>query len=389
MNPLLLAGEEAIAGAGAAEAGGAGAAGRGAAGAAEAGGAESGGARAASGAANASRAAAVAQPSAAANGSGFWSQTKASLAQQAPYLIQQKLAAVEQRTASPSSLFKTPIDKWLPSFAHTIFVGVSGGPQATLRGIWLLALATAFGRLRARKVGSIGSVSIDGIWDITDKSVGIRLGYEANGLGSATQQSGEDGKLRPIQMFLKGPSAETTGGDWPDFLPNAVPKALEKRASIRAMGGRLTPQKTLTEDTEADVERKLQLQAENYAEFAILPDDGRIITTANKRNPDAQPPKPPTTDILSLVSSALLSPCYFVEIPATSRQAQDPNVPPIYPPQERVTELRGRLEEIVSRNGDELETTQERELRSGESTFLDLDGYPTDGNETGDDWFGE
>lgn len=346
------------------------------------------------GATMATRAASVAETatsgaSAASRGTSFLGQARQAAAQQAPYLLQQKLAAVEQRTSSPQAAFHTPIDSWLPSFNHTIFVGVNGGPTATLKDIWLLALATAFGRLRAKKVGSSGAIIIDGIWDITDKQVGVRISYEASGLSAViTQEILDDKELRPLQVFTSGPSEETTGGDWPDFLLT-FPKTREKRETARAMGGRLTPQKMVTTDVDADVSRRLQLQADNYLNFKILPDDGRIITTGIKTNPDIQPPKPSDVDVLALVSAALLDPCYMVSLPATSRQVPPgtPPLPPIYPPGETTTELRGGLLEIIPRDGTQLETTQTQELRSGENPFGDIDGYDRSDWGEGDGWF--
>jgi hypothetical protein len=63
-----------------------------------------------------------------------------------------------------------------------------------------------------------------------------------------------------------------------------------------------------------------QLQA-TFNPTDPLPDDGRLILTAEKRNPQVQPFKPNQDYILALVSAALVDPCVMPLSPPTDDQA--------------------------------------------------------------------
>ncbi len=101
-----------------------------------------------------------------------------------------------------------------PTFAHTIRVSVSGGPDADIRRIWYLCLSAAFGRYKRREYGYQGC-QIDCVWDITGKAVSVELAYQNNGLSNAISVfSGTNG----LNLIQEGPTQVTVGGTWPGWL---------------------------------------------------------------------------------------------------------------------------------------------------------------------------
>lgn len=146
-----------------------------------------------------------------------------------------------------------------PQFAHAINVTVSGGPNADLRRCWYLACAVAFGRMKRSPAVRGGSASMEGIWNVSDKSVQIQLVYVA-----AKMQYSEDAerpsatvrrlatwlektipavvnpvpvivagafvratkpapgalspKDSPLSLIQMGPDQISVGGAWPEFL---------------------------------------------------------------------------------------------------------------------------------------------------------------------------
>jgi hypothetical protein len=311
----------------------------------------------------------------------------------APNQLRAKLAGIENHTRSPSGVGSTPVDSWFPSFGHTIFVGVSGGPDATLERIWKLALSTAFGRLRANKIATWGSISIECIWDISDKSVGVRLAYGSNGLIPwAMGQFGYGGEP-PLTVIQRGPSQETVGGNYPDWFKTSRQLLGLGEGTAKAMGGRITPLRTGIisnaepgSNYEVALERLYPalLKTEDIPEPESMPDHGRTITTAWKIFPDVQPPKPPTDDLVTLVHAAIMAPCYMPPLPPESRQTDDPEPNQIVPPE--TSELRTTdqgLQFDTQLDGRQQIETQENELRSGTNPFNDLDGYEVD------EWLGD
>lgn len=79
----------------------------------------------------------------------------------------------------------------LPSFTHSINVMVVGGPEASLRRCWYLAMSAAFGRYRNKMRGQLQSGQIAGTWDVTNKMCSVEIVYTGNKLEDTIDQSPE------------------------------------------------------------------------------------------------------------------------------------------------------------------------------------------------------
>jgi hypothetical protein len=253
----------------------------------------------------------------------------------APHQLRERLASAESFATSPSSFGSTPLDNWFPEFRHSIFVAVSGGPQARLKDIWHLAVATAFGRFRQR-IATFNGASVDCIWDVTDKSVGIRITYGSNGLiAAALGHIGINGESA-VEVIQRGPSSETIGAGWAGFL-QTIPQLLNRGGAAKAIGGRITPNTTgsLEEPTTpGNYKREGALERVGVEGPGILQDDGRLITTALKINPDVQPPRPPADfNLVALLSNSLTDPCYLpCKPPDAGFQVEEPQSYYFYEP---------------------------------------------------------
>lgn len=142
----------------------------------------------------------------------------------------------------------------LPTFTHAITVQCQGGPDADLRRVWYLALATAFGRFRNRVRTVGGSATIQALWDVTGKACQVELVYTVNAVHAAASSgtarktiqqgmnlllppgagqiagmligtgnrsisaAGVDPGLDPCAFLQRGPDQLTVGGSWPGFL---------------------------------------------------------------------------------------------------------------------------------------------------------------------------
>lgn len=259
---------------------------------------------------------------------------------------------------------KTTLDDQLPTFQHTIAVSVVGGPKAKLERIWALALSTAFGRYRQAGVTGVQSAELEGTWDITGKSVQVVLTYANSGMiglgssvlrqlanqpaataalgGAAAVGAGLSlGGRATSEFIISGPTQETVGGNtlaWleaENVLAAAATGAIlgatggyiiggilsKLSVAAAAFGAAINLPRTLS--TLGAVSLGAQGAATVSAGNALrrslypLPDTGRIITTAEKFDPNLQPPAPSgdglsrTFPFIALVSNALTEPCYL------------------------------------------------------------------------------
>lgn len=299
-----------------------------------------------------------------------------------PHALREKIGRLESYTSSPGGFLSTPLDNWFPRFQHTIHVAVAGGPDTTVKDIWKLAVSAAFGRLR-RRIATFAGVRTECIWDISDKTVAIRIVYGSNGLIPAilaiTADSGLNEVLKipgqsAVQLIQDGPSPETVGGNWPGFLQTTL--SLFGRGTLNALsiGGRPTPKRTATRDdytTSPNTERGGRLERESAITPPALIDDGRIITTANYLNPDIQPPRPtPYQDYVAIVSQALTAPCYLPCPPPRGFQNKVRSPVYLYNP--------GNPPADVEKVVDLAELKAEDAIRKGTSDGLDGTPPPTD-----------
>jgi len=231
--------------------------------------------------------------------------------------LNEKLWALD----SLSSLRKRVIDGNAPEWQHQISVAVRGGPKADMKRIWRLALSTAFGRYRAA-VPTYQAQQIESTWDITDKTVGVKIAYAVSG-AIANVAVGQGSKA--LEYLYNGPSQETVGGSWPDWLrtpgnvagigagglvQGLVPGLLVVGGIVRfaagaANGGAARAAAAATQNKDGLVP----------ADVPILEDNGRLITTAYKLDPRVQPPAPDMDYLIALVSNALTKPCYLPSSP--------------------------------------------------------------------------
>lgn len=239
------------------------------------------------------------------------------------WLLQQRLDLAKQ------------IDSNLPYFSHSIAVSVVGGPKADLQRIWALCLSTAFGRYRQAGLQGFQSADLDAVWDITGKSVQVQMSYVNSGfVGTGLNLVSRTGLTRSYTDFIvQGPTQETVGGktaSWinADLVIAAVGLNAAAGAGVgRIVGGRFfgDPQLGGAIGGGAGAAQGLILadlvrRVKGNGEFD-LPDSGRIITTANKINPNLQPPKPPgdnlsrTFPYIALVANALTEPGYLPAAP--------------------------------------------------------------------------
>jgi hypothetical protein len=232
------------------------------------------------------------------------------------------------------------IDSWFPGFHYSVFVGVKGGPDATLKRIWQLALAIAFGRLR-NAVTSFNGVSVDATWDITGKAVGVRISYSGNGLvAHVLGKLNPDGRQSGYQFLQSGPLEETVGGNWPDFLLTSAQLAAAPKQGVQLIGGGLIPQNIAVLNPDLGGPQgnfgrlDNNIEREGVDVFPVLPDDGRLITTRAKLDANAQNPKPPVSNamLVALVSNALAEPCYLPPGPPAGHQLSNPIPRRVYSP---------------------------------------------------------
>lgn len=270
---------------------------------------------------------------------------------------------------------------YLPRFQHTIAVTVLGGPRATLKSIWQLALATVFGRYRQSALVGSQTGSIECTWDITEKSVAVKLFYENNGLVELVQRGPNvsSGKRRGTggigQFLATGPSGETVGGpfvSWLDGSPVSY-AAPVSTAPSRVIGG-----VKIEEAGTSGIVNEVSAKALKLHYGFVLPDDGRVITTEFKDSLDVQPPRPEydhisrTLPYIALVSNALTSPGFLPASPPTNKQKEKRSPKRIYTPGNAPgTELQNKkfiVPELFPQ-----ETSFEGQL---ERKFTSLDGYP-------------
>jgi hypothetical protein len=299
---------------------------------------------------------------------------------QAPANLRAKMGALERMTESPSGMGTTAIDAWFPSFGHTIYVAVSGGPQGRIKDIWQLAVATAFGRFRNR-IATWAGAAVDCVWDITDKSVAIRISYGSNGLVPFILGQGGIGGTDAVNLIQKGPTEETIGGTWADFIrtfPQLYDQAINTNAG-RIVGGRIMPRITGVQPVSPTPPYNVRtgnIESVVNTDPGILPDDGRLITTAYKKDPHVQPPRPPfDATLVAVVSQALGTPCYLPCPPPPTLQVDVPLGYRFYMPgQPGVLRLVDGVVTLIPNNADQLRAEAESRRISPEN--LSNDGYP-------------
>lgn len=255
------------------------------------------------------------------------------------------------------------IDSNLPYFTHTISVSVVGGPKADMQRIWALCLSTAFGRYRQAGLQGFQAADLDAVWDVTGKACQVQMQYVNSGfIGVALNLAAKGASaVAPslanndiANFIITGPTQETVGGktaSWlnADLILGAV--AAGGAAGYLAgafVGGRFLGDARLggavgsaAGAIQAYVNAKAAGLALGYNAERQLPDSGRIITTANKVNPNLQPPRPPgdnfsrTFPYIALVANALTDPGY---LPAAPPEPTVYNPQPIYVP---LSEARG------------------------------------------------
>lgn len=279
-----------------------------------------------------------------------------------------RLWSLQSRLQIFGSLYGT-IESQLPTFTHTIAVSVIGGPKSDMRRIWQLCLSTAFGRYRQAGRTGLQAGQLDATWDITGKSCQVIISYVNSGIEGALAGAGiglktalannplgtagavaipgglgvgvvAGANVATVGDFLyQGPTQETVGGDtlsWLNVdgvLANAAVTGGIGGAAGAVVGGILTRSITgVKKGAELGVITGAVLGAATGAIVAsiqnrpALPDSNRVITTANKVNPNVQPPKPSgdgvsrTFPYLALVANALNSPCYLPASPPKGAQ---------------------------------------------------------------------
>jgi hypothetical protein len=224
-------------------------------------------------------------------------------------------------------------------FTHVITVEVRGGPKATIKRIWQLAVSAAFGKYRQGVAGG-GDMTLSATWDITGKAVAVQIHYTNTGLTSSLINGGPQRFSGPTaykDFFQTGPSQELVGGDWSLWATKT--KAIESNSQsndsvlsnlLSALdqffgNGNNLPLNPFTVPQVIIANGNLQAQFQNPNQVqdqnTVLPDDGRIILTSAKENPQVQPFTPSTDYLLALVQASLVDPCVLPVAPPTDTMA--------------------------------------------------------------------
>lgn len=297
------------------------------------------------------------------------------------------------------------IDSQLPTFQHVIDVTVNGGPKSDLNRIWVLALATAFGRYRQAGLEGIQGASLEGWWDITEKIVRVRLQYVNSGAIEVAQSAGQSlglgglgiGRTNTTPNFLiNGPTQETVGGNRASWLEaENVLASAATAGTATYIGGSLvknifdrTTFRQFEEESTTAVRSATavvaisegMVQAAKNAQARIdnpLPDAGRLITTTRKTNPNVQPPAPSgdglsrTSPFIALVSNALTDPGY---LPASPPQVKQTNkVPVFFAPS--IWSQREAVNAVIANYNANLPVTKEEFGDTGDTVIVAADGY--------------
>lgn len=335
-----------------------------------------------------------------------------------------RLWATQTRLSVFGSVYNI-VDSQLPTFQHTISVAVVGGPKADMRRIWLLCLATAFGRYRqAARVG-LQTGQLQATWDISGKSCAVSISYVNSGVvgvhstlvNGATKLGQEDraagNPANPpgltdaalasptVGDFLyAGPTQETVGGDTLAWLnadgvvASTVVGAAQGAAGGSVVGGLLNyatggvtgllgvTQKTVTVGAVAAgvLAYASAMTAARAKSRPSLPDTNRLITTANKLNPNVQPPAPSgdglsrTFPWVSLVANALTAPCYQPALPPKSTPV--PYTPTMYSPPPQTVSLNGnKVPNYTDNQPVDTDVNVQEVLRTIEGITARKDGY--------------
>lgn len=375
------------------------------------------------------------------------------------------------------NLFDRTMDllgKFMSQFVGGVTVQIIGGPQADIRRIWYLTLATVFGRLRNGVTSSFADVAYSAEWDITSKACQVQVVYTLGKVASkfihgvslwdVTSLTPDDtvlarfgmlgrGKLAvasaaltpgdtPWGYIKRGPEQLTIGGPLPAWMnresgvdvevikqlagpnhigvispvavfpewvgvpcePAAVSPARVVTGGAFMLGGAGQKAGPLFGDVlrewplgpagrhssfpyavlgSRDAGGALKTFRDPWAALSAsakltLPDDGRVITTAEKTDPKVQPPQPHVdgrarTSLVHLVSQALLNPCYLPPtLPCTYVNSPSGSGKYVYQPGAANDKLETALALSKIVNGQRSNTVREDPMGRG------ADGLPVD-----------
>lgn len=268
------------------------------------------------------------------------------------------------------------IGQTMPCTIHEVTVSVVGGPESTIERIWQLCVATAFGKYREGPNFNLGmaDVTYQAVWDLSAKAVAFRIISDSNGWGVAV-----DALLKPflasprqrnssgLGYLLTGPSQETCGGLYP-----AVFSDVARKTRPKVVGGMPVGRNRAAPDAD-----KVQV---DFQKLGDLPDDGKMITSGYKYDPEFQPPSPMReeniTDIVSLVSAAIKTPGYLpYRVPEIKRGDFPQSSPIIYTDHREPPNLLTRILQFGRQNLGGIKETISRKS---------IDGYKTRNQDTRD-----
>lgn len=145
---------------------------------------------------------------------------------------QSQLDALDQLTCGLSIQSK---------FCHTISVSVKGGPEASLRRCWYLAIAACFGR-RRKGIDAFWAETLNANWDVTGKAVTCTVSYAVGALSDpwGSLNDSQD----PIALLQRGPDQVTVGAGWDSFFATLQQQVggigvLQNLKWARMIGGKL------------------------------------------------------------------------------------------------------------------------------------------------------
>lgn len=284
-------------------------------------------------------------------------------------------------------------DSNFPSFQHVIEVSVNGGPEASLSRVWALALSTAFGRYRQAGLQGIQGATLEGWWDITEKSVRCRLSYQNSGkvevAQSAVRKLGGAGANATSEFIINGATQETVGDTYSSWLQadTLLASAVTGSNPVFIGGIPVSSMRDLILQVGSNVGLRalgplggFMTQAIENAKNRVknaLPDSGRLITTSIKSDPSVQPPAPSgdglsrTSPFIALVSNALTDPGY---LPASPPQFKESiKIPVIFPPS--VWQSREEVNKVIANYNANNPVLVKKQVEAGTTLHIANDGY--------------
>ena len=264
-------------------------------------------------------------------------------------------ASVERAGALVSA-----IDMLYDTTFHSISAHVKGGPSADLRRIWFLACSAVFGRFKDHGIVHVRGRTLNAEWDVTGKECNLNLSYTVTGVvGDSFAKIGTAAlgdKWKPItgyELMMRGPDQLTVGANWTDITFNSSQAPIESppgfvldRAGnqtnttpFRGENRRITNvlREALTLSPSGELEANVRSvrpdsdssPANHTVHFLrdkppAMIDNGRVITTGERRDKRVQGPKPSADGLvrgsmLEMIAAALTTPGYSV-VPVISNQ---------------------------------------------------------------------